>query len=184
MANHQNIFITVLFYFNLVFSLNQKEAKLIEWNSTNNKCIPDVCRGSNILEIAGYDKQMPVSLIESTTIYDTNKTRACLKDKYIAMIGDSSLIETTHDIIQILTRIVIHDNILNYYWNECVGYSFQNFTNSIIQVPNDSTFSIKLHPTAGHRNLTFTLSDYNMYLRLRFNGGSKLPHNWEGLLGM
>ena len=58
---------------------------------------------------------MPVSLINTTTLHDTSKIRQCFKDKYLVILGDSSLIETTHDMILLLTKLADNDNLLHKY---------------------------------------------------------------------
>ena len=179
------LFNTLLVILHALYSLSSVNCSYVEWNSTDNKCAPDVCHGSNLLEIAGYNHQMPVSLINSTTLYDTNKTRACLKDKYIVILGDSSMAETTHDIIFLLSRMLVHDDIFHRYLAKCVGHLTPPYDNSnVFNIPNDSIFSVELDRRSGHRNLTFTLPDYNIHIRYRANGGNKLADNAHGIPGM
>ena len=180
-----DLFNTLFVILFALHSLSSTNCSFVEWNSTDNKCSPDVCQGSNLLEIAGYNHQIPASLIDSTTVYDTNKTRACLKDKYIVILGDSSMAETTHDIIFLLSRMVVHDDIFNRYLAKCVGHLTPPYDNSnVFNIPNDSIFSVELDRRSGHRNLTFTLPDYNIHIRYRANGGNKLADNAHGIPGM
>ena len=119
MATTFNAVFLILFALYILLSV---KCSYVKWNFTDSKCSPDVCHDSNLLEIAGYNHQIPASLIDSTTLYDTNKTRACLKDKYIVILGDSSMAETLHDIIFLLSRMVVHDDIFHRYLVKCVGH--------------------------------------------------------------
>ena len=153
-------------------------------NARSHKCRPDVCHGSNIMEIAGYNKQILAPIINSTILYDTDKTRKCLKDKYIVFLGDSSLTETVHDIIFLLTRLAVNDDLLAKYMKDCIGHRDKAFNDYEFKIPHDTTAYVELHPLYGHRNLTYSLPDYNIYIRHRFTGGTRLVDNHDGVPGM
>ena len=174
-----SIFILILLcFFNRYFS---QETALVSWDSSLNKCIPDVCHRSKITEIAGYNNQMPVSLVNTTTLYDTSKIRQCFKDKYIVILGDSSLIETTHDMILLLTKLADNDNSLHKYLTNCIGHGYKPRTE--FKFNSDSVATVQLDKKTGHRNLTYTLPEYNIRIRYRFTGGNALASNNDGIVG-
>ena len=158
-----------------------QETTLVSWDSTLNECVPDVCHGSKITEIAGNDNQMPVDLVANTTLYDTSKTRQCFKDKYIVILGDSSLIETTHDMILLLTKLADNDNLLHIYLTNCIGHGYKPRTE--FKFNSDSVATVQLDKKTGHRNLTYTLPEYNIRIRYRFTGGNALASNNDGIVG-
>ena len=174
-----SIFILILFC--LIIHCFSQDNTLVSWDSTLNKCVPDVCRGSKITEIAGYNNQMTVSLVNSTTLYDTAKTRQCFKDKYIVILGDSSLIETTHDMILLLTKLGDNDNLLHKYLANCVGHGYKPRTE--FKFNSDSVATVQLDKKTGHHNLTYILPDYNIRIRYRFTGGNALASNNDGIVG-
>ena len=166
------------------FLLLLKKKATVSWDNRSNKCWPDVCHGSNIMEIAGYNKQMPIALVNSTVLYDTAMARKCFQNKYTVILGDSSLTETVHDIIYLLTRLAVNDDILSKYMKNCIGHRDKVFNNYEFKIPHDSTATIQLDRDTGHRNLTYTLPDYNIYIRHRYTGGNTLYCSFDGVPGM
>ena len=162
------LFFVSFILFSLSYSIvsNLTKNDTVSWNARSNKCVPDVCHGSNIMEIASYNKQILAPIINSTILYDTDKTRKCLQDKFIVFLGDSSLTETVHDIIFLLSRLAVNDDLLATYMKDCIGHRDEAFNDYEFKIPHDSTAYVQLHPLYGHRNLTYLITIYTLDIDL------------------
>jgi len=155
----------------------------VVWNSTAETCSPDVCKESKIFEIPGYNNAIAVDLIKDITIYDSYKARKCLQGKFIVCLGDSTMTETVHDIIFLLTRLHLHSDLFRNYFDHCVTH-FSSDPSFEVRVPNEVNFTLWKDKSRGHRNLTFSLPEYGIYIRHRFTGASSISNNGEGIPGV
>jgi len=79
------------------------------WDETQG-CLPrEICGKVNLLDIPNFNKFFPASILcdkERTGVrrlYDRAATRECLRGKRLCMLGDSTLEETMHDILVLLS---------------------------------------------------------------------------------
>ena len=123
--------------------------------------------------------------IKDITLYDTKITRECLRGKYAVILGDSSTTETVHDLIFLLSGLVTNSKMWGFYFQNVVNHhNTMKTTKEIEDLYDDADAIIDVDKDNGHRNLTFSLSKYNIYIRYRFNAGTRLGDNGHGLLGM
>ena len=164
----------------------------MRWDSLARKCEPDVCYGSNLLEVPGYDGFVTKDVVEDVVIYDTNRTRQCFKNKYIVLIGDSSVSELTHDFVILLNRLATDDDAaFRQYLDCCVSHKnvkecaniedkstnstmelFHLLTNSNVAKKKkryllEGNSKLELDGNQGHRNMTFTMPDFNIRIRYK-----------------
>lgn len=128
----------------------------IRWSNTSG-CVPkELCGNTtHLLDIPNFDGFFPASILcdrNSTgfkKIYDTKDTRACLRNKKICMLGDSTLEESIHDIAVLLSGIGINvSNVLSHYMyiqREVVPHNV---------TLNDVT--VEMTATVGNRLFTFS----------------------------
>ena len=178
-----NVFIFIV-QFSLLLLVNSTSRRVF-WNSTQNTCLPNVCKGSKLFEIPGYNNFITVNEVRDITLYDTIKTRHCLKGKYVVFLGDSSLTETVHDVIYLLTGLAANRDTWDYYFDNVVNHdNAMKETKNFKQTYGHASANLTVDKEAGHRNMTFSLSRYNVRIRHRFNGGINLENNMDGVLGM
>lgn len=159
----------------------------MRWDTLTRKCEPDVCSGSNLLEVPGYDGFITKDIVEDVVvIYDTNRTRQCFQNKYIVLIGDSTVSELTHDLIILLNRLATDDiAAFQRYLDCCVSHKNIHVCANIEDRSTNSTMELsfltnnyikryllegnsklQLDGYFGHRNITFTMPpDFNIRIR-------------------
>ena len=167
----------------------------MRWNSVAQKCEPDVCSGRNLLDVPGYDGFITKDILEDVPIYDTNKTRQCFKNKYIVLIGDSSVSELTHDFVILLNRLAIGDDAAFHRYLDCcvihkntkgcanIEDESTNATMELLYINNtvviggkkkkkryllEGNSKLELDAGYGHRNMTFSMPEFNIRIRYLF----------------
>lgn len=167
------IYTCILFYF--------LSEVVVRWDNLTRKCEPDVCSGSNLLEVPGYDGFITKDIVEDVVIYDTSRTRQCFQNKYIVLIGDSTVSELTHDLIILLNRLATdNDTAFNRYLDCCVSHNNiqacanieDRSTNSTMELNHvfkryllEGNSKLQLDGYHGHRNMTFAMPDFNIWIR-------------------
>jgi len=99
-------------------------------------CLPrELCGDTNLHEIPNFDGRFPNSLICDgnetgiKVLYDKMKSRRCLQNKRMCMFGDSTLEETIHDIVVLLSGAGVNiTDILSYYYRMKYQYEPLNMT--------------------------------------------------------
>ena len=160
----------------------------MHWDHLAQKCEPDVCSGKNLLEVPGYNGFITKDIVEDVVIYDTNRTRQCFQNKYVVLIGDSSVSELMHDFVILLNRLATdNDAAFRQYLDCCVSHkSIKECTNiedkstnsnmEIFHLTNNNVAKkkryllegnskLELHGHQGHRNMTFLMPDFNIRIR-------------------
>jgi hypothetical protein len=106
-------------------SENLTERSFLHWDSQSQQCFPkSICGGVNLLQIPDFDKRLPASIfcpsISSAAVlsrlYDQKGIKQCFQRKKLCVLGDSTLEETIHDIVVLLSGIGINrGEVLRYY---------------------------------------------------------------------
>lgn len=66
-------------------------------NASPPRCDPDVCDGATLTDLRDLDGKASVAQICAGPLYDSKRTRACLKDRPLLFLGDST-IHVSHDL--------------------------------------------------------------------------------------
>ena len=159
----------------------RNNSEIVRWSPLARKCEPDVCSGSNLLEIPGYNGVITTALVQDTIIYDTTRTRECFRDKYIVLIGDSSVTELLHDMVILLNRLATDDANFQVYLDCCVSHKKLKECANIEDKSTNSTMKLflvsyqryllegnsqlELDSFTGHRNMTFLMPSHRIRIR-------------------
>jgi len=113
----------------------------------------------------------------STKFWNAKDTQSCLKNKYVLMLGDSTLLENLNDIIMQLSggpsRVSISK--LHADFASMPKHSVRRYKTEHGFMKKDNRMN---------RNQTIWLEDQNTLIRFRFVGAQKLEDNCEGLQAM
>lgn len=165
----------------------------VSWDPSTGKCVPDVCKGNKLNEIIGFDKKISVDLLNHINIYGSKKLAACLKNRYLVMLGDSTLKETFNAIIYILSGLGTNQTLLRRYTEKMLPakgkYDHTADKHSLYRtkVPGFPSVLVENVGREGYatRNVTATVSSQGIKIRYRFNGGGRnLGKTGGGILSM
>lgn len=87
----------------------------VAWNALLGKCEPDVCRGARLLDLADAGGEVATSVLCGMELLDAAAARSCLRDKRVLLMGDSTMAETAHDIIILLSGVAANRTLLTDY---------------------------------------------------------------------
>lgn len=80
-------------------------SKLVTWDTPLRGCNPPVCGACRLSDIAGADGALPISLAQRMTLYDTASARKLMTGKRVTLLGDSSMAETAHDLVLLISGV-------------------------------------------------------------------------------
>jgi hypothetical protein len=113
----------------------------------------------------------------SIQLIDTIKARNCLTSKYIAILGDSTLSEVTHDLAILLSGMAKTPQELDKYLYRATRLSPTDSAPTFLDLPLN--VSAKFY--TNHRNFTIACEPLNIYVRHRFTGHWALNLNMLGI---
>ena len=106
-------------------------------------------------------------------------TRACLKDKNLLFLGDSTMAEAMDDIVILLSGIGRNASVLDpYLYESSLTTHAPHPPYKRIDLPNNITVEY----FGGRRNMTITSNVLGIHIRFRFTGHHNLFQNYEGIL--
>jgi hypothetical protein len=154
---------------------NLTEPSFLHWDTQSQQCYPtEICGGVNLLQIPDFDKRLPVSLLcpsesSSTTpllsrLYDQKAIKQCFQQKKVCVLGDSTLEETIHDMVVLLSGIGINrGEVLRYYRSMRFASNPVNmvFDNNKVQLELKGTILSFCH----HALLTFSFYSFRVFSR-------------------
>lgn len=118
---------------------------------------------------------------EKTHFWNAADTASCLKDKYVLMLGDSTLLENTHDLIMLLG-------------GGPKKMPMDKFYKELTKIPKEATLDhpakhdyptdrgvLKTEWYARNRNATISLMEDNTLIKFRFIGSENLYGNCDGV---
>ena len=106
-------------------------------------------------------------------------TRACLKDKNLLFLGDSTMAEAMDDIVILLSGIGRNASVLDpYLFESSQTTHVPHPPYKRIDLPNNITVEY----FGGRRNMTITSNVLGLHIRFRFIGHHKLFQNYGGIL--
>lgn len=159
------------------------------YNSTTGICFPpNLCGNTTHLdEIPDFNGYFPSSILcngengRFKKIYDTAATRKCFSNKKICMLGDSTLEETIHDIIVLLSGIGTNvSQVISHYFDvQREVYPFNITMNDVIirmKAPRPSN--------RPHRLMDIYVPRINMSLFHRYTGHKDLAEAGEGITAL
>ena len=153
---------------------------MVVWNTTI--CVPDVCNGANLSQIPDFSGEISSKvLIESSglkKLYDSKSTKACFSGKKIMFLGDSTMEETIHDIVVLLSGIGADKNVVFNYFDESRCYPPKNIT-----LPGGVEVRMKcVNCWHSHRIMEIVMADDPAFLISHFFTGAKaMNKNGEGI---
>lgn len=65
--------------------------QIVRWNQASSRCEPDVCGGAVLTDLKDVDGKVSVAQICAGPLFDTRRTIACLKDRPVLFLGDSTM---------------------------------------------------------------------------------------------
>ena len=171
----------------------EQQHEAVSWDPTSGKCVPDVCKGNNLNEIIGFDKKISVDLLNHINIYDSKKLAACLHNRYMVMLGDSTLKETFNAIVYILSGLGTNQTLIRQYAEKMLPtkgkYDHANDKRTLhrTKVPGFPSVVVENVGREGYatRNVTATVASQGIKIRYRFNGGGRsLAKTGGGIISM
>ena len=70
---------------------------LLSVDPASGRCVPDVCQGANISQLFDVVGKVPAKAFchaANMTVYDSARTRACLRNKRVVLLGDSTMVRS------------------------------------------------------------------------------------------
>jgi len=178
------------YYFLLctIYSIFAIEHDFVSWDNSTNQCIPNICKGSKLTDIIGFDQKISADLVNLITLYDAKALETNLKNKYILFLGDNSLKETFNDIIFIISGLNNNATLRHEYFERMVtpdhNIKYKSQRIHLRGYPKVFVENIGKEGYA-YRNTTVQLSELNSVLRYRyFGGGSNLVGSKGGVVTM
>lgn len=168
---------TILFFCCLFYILVKNfaaEHDYVSWDEINNQCIPEICKGSKLTDIIGFDKKISADLLNLITIYDAKALETALKNKRILFLGDLTLKESFNDIIYILSGLNNNVTLRHEYTERMVtpDHSIKYKSQRIHLRGYPKIFVENIGKDGyAYRNTTAHLSELNTVLRYRYLGG-------------
>ncbi|CAL8465784.1 g5320 [Coccomyxa elongata] len=96
--------------------LEPSSSKLkVRWDLNSQKCIPAVCNGANLLDIPQASGYLPAQSACKVILIDSARARKCLAQKYVLMLGGSTMSETMHDLVMLLSGLASNDEAMKEY---------------------------------------------------------------------
>ncbi|MEW5304821.1 MAG: hypothetical protein WDW36_007404 [Sanguina aurantia] len=150
-----------------------------------------------LADIAGADGALPISLAQRMTLYDTDGVRKLMAGKRVTLLGDSSMAETAHDLVLLISGIGGSQELRMSYMQQakhvwdptrvCIPFPSPPDGTKLRFQPMDSSdgggcatgTEVRFH--GSHRNMTVTVPALDFCLRFRFTGHHELDKNNGGI---
>jgi hypothetical protein len=116
-----------------------------------------------------YGLEGGLQICEIFSVYDTLAARKCLRNKRVLLLGDSTMTETMHDLIIILSGANV---------SEAEQYMHMATRSSSLVMLEDGT-TTRMFPN--HRNMTSYVPSSNTTLIHRFTGHHDFTQNYGGI---
>ena len=164
----------------------------VHWNNVSSECVPEVCRERRLVDIPHAVGALPVSLAVKMHLFDTPAVRAGLSNKCVVLLGDSTMQETAHDLVILLSGIASHSDTLHSYVQQATRQGGQTQVcvpfepvPELLFRPQDTELDcdqgVSVNFFGDHRNMTIAASSLKFYMRMRFTGHPELPKNMAGI---
>lgn len=127
-------------------------------------------------------------------IVDTDWARAILTNKCVLLLGDSTMQETLHDLVLLLSGVAPNPNLLRSYVDQatrqqgntqvCVTADLAENHLSFSPMQDTKPYcseGVEVKFYGNHRNMTARVHRLNLTLRLRYTGHANLSENGGGL---
>ena len=76
----------------------------LQWRTTRSSCTQAKCQGANLTDIPDFPGQVPVPwLTQQQHLFDGSLLARCLSRQRVWLLGDSTMSETTHDLVLLLS---------------------------------------------------------------------------------
>ena len=158
-------------------------------------CDPPLCNGSNLSDIPYADGRLPVSVAVELKLYDTQSIRQRLANKCVVLLGDSTMQETAHDLIILLSGIGNNHALLQDYLRQatrqdgfskvCVPLKSSDVRDlefvPLQQDMADCDDGVEVHFYGNHRNMSVYIHSLGFGLRTRYTGHHLLTENGGGI---
>ncbi|MEW5306270.1 MAG: hypothetical protein WDW36_008744 [Sanguina aurantia] len=122
---------------------NGSSLAFVTWGASLG-CSPPVCGACQLTDIAGAAGALPVSLAARMPMFDTDAVRARMAGLRATFLGDSTMVETVHDLAILLSGIGGDDPLLTSYKRQAT------------RVSKDTRVCIPFRSEPAPRDLSFT----------------------------
>ena len=140
---------------------------------------------------------LPTELASSVRLFDTALCRQKLRNKCIVFLGDSTMQETMHDLVMLLSGLAADSNLLTDYIHTstrqngntkvCIPSKrrLPSIRSKLLFIPEeqdmfDCAEGVEVHFHGNHRNMTAVVHSLNIVMRLRYTGHVDLHQNEGG----
>lgn len=155
------------------------------------QCIPPVCGTAHLNDIPQAAGTLPISLALQMRLHDTAAARAKLAGKCLVLLGDSTMVETTDDLVLLLSGLANQPHLMDRYISLsthrkmderiCIPLLLNPYIKLEVQKGPCSAESIDVHFHAGHRNMTILMPAINLHVRMRWAAHHLLHGNKNGI---
>lgn len=167
----------------------------VSWDHVASRCDPPVCNGTRLSDIPFASGTLPIELAHKLKLYDALAARTALAGKCVVLLGDSTMQETAHDIIILLSGIAGNPALLHSYLHQatrqnsfskvCIPFYPANQTDlsfvAMGQAMPPCNDGVDVYFHGSHRNMTAHIYSTRTVLRTRFTGHHILSNNMGGI---
>ena len=161
-------------------------AEFVTWNGT--ACVPDVCHGAEMDTLQPMLSAIPIEIISSQYLFDQIRTLKCFSNKYITVMGDSSTQETIFDLYHLLAGAFSNRrNEQSIVQEEKMIKHVGHLSKTVFKISaQDPEVTVHFHgdeeQNESSRNSTVVIPEWNITIRYRWGGHSKIAGNMGGLM--
>ena len=167
-------------------------SSFLVWNAATSKCTPlSICENINLNQIPDFSGHFPSSILCNASVdhpatlsrlYDKAATRSCLQNKKLCVLGDSTLEESIHDIIVLLSGMGVDKSRVHAYYDK-MRYA----THPIKMTIDDIDMNLMGSGNSGdraHRLMEVNIKAINFTLYHHFTGHRLIGANGEGITAL
>ncbi|MEW5316481.1 MAG: hypothetical protein WDW38_007853 [Sanguina aurantia] len=149
-------------------------------NASPPRCDPDVCDGATLTDLRDLDGKASVAQICAGPLYDSKRTRACLKDRPLLFLGDSTTHEMVMDVISLVVNFAHNDSSFFDFTDVMITYKTGR-TEPLYTLPGGSEISFYGGIHSHGRNFTYSLASESIQLKFRFMGHHNVSRDVGGI---
>ncbi|CAL5229711.1 g13084 [Coccomyxa viridis] len=160
---------------------NSSKDSRVWWDPKTKRCTPDLCDGVKLADIPDVSGYLPNALACQMELYDADRIRGCFEGKHVVLLGDSTMSETVHDLVLLVSGLANWpDQVNTYVYNA----TRQGRAYSEIWIPYKGLkppHGLKIEFFGNHRNMTVSAPTLGLTITHRFTGHVDLKENMMGL---
>lgn len=145
----------------------------VAWDAEARRCVPDVCGGAHLPDLLEVEGRVPAAMLCGMHLRDTAATRACLTNKRIVLLGDSTMLEVGHDIMLLMSGLSKSRTAAREYLRTVGRQPQEQESTKQILLLDDAGRQIgnaDLTFYYGHRHMAAEFPPFNFSMVQRFSG--------------